>query len=344
MNKRNAIFLVSILIIGVALLYFLRPSQKIQDKPSSNEKQPPLVETTKMVSAALVKPQPSSRVVTQSVSSNDAAVMEYLQKTKADLQYDGKQPINFYGRVLDESNNPVSGASISFSWRNLSPNEHDVSVASDGNGFFSLISQTGNRLEVTVGKEGYYSSGNARYSAYEYANPALGLFAPDPNNPVIFRLRKKGVGADLIHGVKLLGSRIDGTISYVDLTDGKNKLTPPGDLTVQFIRSPKNADRKFDWSFTLGAVDGGLIESTNEFMFLAPEEGYQSTFQISHAATDPNWIEQEKHKFYVKSQDGKHYARIEINIIPDYGKNAAYDLKWDLNPNGSRNLEPKSSN
>jgi hypothetical protein len=42
----------------------------------------------------------------------------------------------------------------------------------------------------------------------------------------------------------------------------------------------------------------------------------------------------------MKSQNGQHYARIEITIIPDYSQNAAYDLEWYLNPNGSRNLEP----
>ena len=52
-------------------------------------------------------------------------------------------------------------------------------------------------------------------------------------------------------------------------------------------------------------------------MFLAPVGGYQPTFQISHRINDPDWTGQEKHKFFIKSQDGQHY----------------------VNPNGSPNLE-----
>jgi hypothetical protein len=157
-----------------------------------------------------------------------------------------------------------------------------------------------------------------------------------PTNP---ELRKRAQAAQLIHGLKLFGSRVDGTLSYVDLTTAKAALTPPGDLTVQCIRSERNADKRFDWTFTLGVPGGGLIESTNEFMFLAPDGGYQPSFQISHRINGPDWTGQEKHKFFVKSQDGQHYARIQITIMPDYGQNAAYDLEWYLNPNGSPNLE-----
>jgi hypothetical protein len=236
----------------------------------------------------------------------------------------------------------VANAVVHFEWNDISAKgTSDANTVSDGNGFFSLTGRNGKRLYVDVGKEGYYSSGHSRGGAFEYANPADGLFKPDQNNPVVFYLRKKGQGEELIQGLKLFGSRIEGTPSYVDLTEGKNSLTPPGDFTVQCTRSERNADRKFDWTFTLGAVGGGLIESTDEFMFLAPEEGYQPAFEIGHKASDPDWVGQEKHKLFIKSQDGKHYARIEITIMPGYSDKAAYDLKWTLNPNGSRNLEPK---
>ena len=270
----------------------------------------------------------------------DSAVKEYVEKSMADPQYDWKQPVNFYGLVLDDSNTPVEDANIHFSLNDLSEKgTSKFDIKSDANGFFSLTDRRGKYLYVTIGKSGYYDSHQS--GGYEYANPADGLFTPDPNRPVVFHLRKKGEGADLIHGLKILGSRIDGTLSYVDLTEGKNSLTPPGDLTVQCTRSEIGKDKKFDWTFKLGAPDGGLIESTDEFMFLAPEDGYQPIYQISHKVSDSDWVAGEKHKFYVKSQDGKHYSRIEINIIPDYNQNAAYDLKWDLNPNSSRNLEPK---
>src|SRR5206468_3880099 len=83
-------------------------------------------------------------------------------------------------------------------------------------GFFS-IHQTGKRISITVSKEGFYTPPSERLRSYEYANPGDGLFTPDPANPVVFHLRKKGAGADLItsqYGVKsYFGVRLplDGT-------------------------------------------------------------------------------------------------------------------------------------
>ena len=267
-----------------------------------------------------------------------AADWQYYQNNKADPLYDWKQPINFYGMVLDENDQPVTGASADFKWTDLSPDgTSEYHTTSDSLGFFSMLNQKGKRLSVSVSKSGYYSAADARLASFEYANPADGLFTPDPNSPVPFHLRKKGEAAQLIHGLKLFGSRVDGTLSYVDLTAAKNGLTPPGDLTVKCNRSGRMENGKFDWVFTVSVPAGGLIESTDEFMFLAPEEGYQSSFEVGHKATDSDWVGQEKRKFYLKSRG--HYARVELTMIPNYNENAAYDLEWFLNTNGSRNLE-----
>ncbi|MDE3100300.1 MAG: carboxypeptidase regulatory-like domain-containing protein [Verrucomicrobiota bacterium] len=174
------------------------------------------------------------------------AVRLYMQHKAIDPQWDWKQPINFWGRVLDESNNPVTGASVHFMWNDLSATgTSEADTESDRNGFFSLTGKKGKRLYVTVAKNGYYTSSDSRGRAFEYANPFDGRFTPDPNNPVIFHLRKEGVGAELVVGSEFLGSRIDGTLSYVDLTTGKNSLAPPGDLTVRFTRDLQNTGKKW---------------------------------------------------------------------------------------------------
>jgi hypothetical protein len=343
MNRKVVFILVVAIATIISLLWWHKRRPPPSDQLVSVTNSPTarstfLGRTTSVPSQNQTPSQPTSSAKT----TGTITVEDYVKRSIEDPQYDWKQPVNFYGRVVDENNTPVADAGVHFEWNDISEKgTSDADTVSDANGFFSLKDRRGKRLYVDVGKAGYYSSGDARNATFEYANPADGLFTPDPNRPVVFHLRKKGIGADLIHGLKLLGSRIDGTLSYVDLSEGKNSLTPPGDLTVQCTRSAIGKDKKFDWTFTLGAPDGGLIESTDEFMLLAPEDGYQPTYQISHKVGDPDWVAGEKHKFYVKSQGGKHYARIEITIIPDYGQNAAYDLKWDLNPNDSRNLEPK---
>ena len=46
--------------------------------------------------------------------------MRYVQNVRAHPAYDWKQPINFYGRVLDESNAPVANAHAHFEWNDIS--------------------------------------------------------------------------------------------------------------------------------------------------------------------------------------------------------------------------------
>ena len=125
-------------------------------------------------------------------------VVDYVRKSTADPQYDWKQPINFYGKVVDDNSAPLSGATIDFKWNDLSMEGTSASqTVSDAEGYFSLLDRTGKRLYVQVHKDGYYTSRQSGI-AFEYANPADGLFTPDSNNPVVFHLRKKGAGVDLV--------------------------------------------------------------------------------------------------------------------------------------------------
>jgi len=149
------------------------------------------------ISAQKLSIQPPNTPAGNSVIA--PAVMEYVRRIKADPQYDWKQPVNFYGRVVDENNVAVADANIHFKLNDLSQKgTSDWDLTSDSNGGFSLTNKKGKYLYVTVGKQGYYSSDNSVGSGFEYANPANGLFTPDAGNPVVFHLRKKGVGADLI--------------------------------------------------------------------------------------------------------------------------------------------------
>ncbi len=54
------------------------------------------------------------------------------------------RPINFYGEVLDESNQPVSGANVDFEWKGfLIRGTRVADVLSGQGGLFSLTNKTG---------------------------------------------------------------------------------------------------------------------------------------------------------------------------------------------------------
>src|SRR6266478_6695400 len=72
-------------------------------------------------------------------AADAARLREYLRNIAADSNWDWKQPINFWGNVVDESNAPVAGASVHFSWNDLSADGTSTSSTnSDANGLFSL--------------------------------------------------------------------------------------------------------------------------------------------------------------------------------------------------------------
>ena len=270
--------------------------------------------------------------------------MEYIRNIKADPEYDWKQPINFWGRVVDESNNPVVNANAHFQWTDLSSNgTSQANVKSDGNGFFSLTGQHGKRLVVTVDTDGYYSSGNSRGAAFEYANPADGLFTPDPNNPVTFVLRKKGVGVDLItsqHGMKQdlhVVPPSNGSPVLIDFFD--HKIGNDGQLKIEGWKGSKDfKTAQNNWGFRLTVSNGGLIQEHDEFPFEAPDTGYQSVIEWHFADGTSDWQGGINEKFYIKFGNPPRYGIITV-------KTTAFSpgvyLGYAINPTGSRNLEPK---
>ncbi len=147
-----------------------------------------------------------------------------MQKVKQDPNFDWKQPITFYGKVIDQNEQSVANADVHFVWTDLSQNgTSEVDSKSDVRGDFSLTDKTGKRLSVTVSKDGYYTPKTEASSSFEYANPSGGLFVRNMANPVFFHLYKKGRPEDLIHGLKLFGINAEGAPLYPKFGRRKGK-------------------------------------------------------------------------------------------------------------------------
>ncbi len=270
-------------------------------------------------------------------------VEEYVKRSMADPQYDWKQPINFYGRVVDESNEPVVAANIHFTWNDISEKgTSDTDLKSDNDGLFSLTGRRGKAISVTASKDGYYTYPSERLSSFEYANPADGLFTPDPNNPVVFHLRKKGVGVDLIsseYGVKPhfgIPVPLDGTPVQADLLERK---VGQGELTLSQVKPDyKHWKQATNWSFRMDLPSGGFVVQNEEFPFTAPEEGYQPVLEFNFHREQPDWKINLQNNYYIKFGNPPRYGRIHLETSIDM---AGARLTYVINPDGSRNLEPK---
>lgn len=338
MNKRY--FLVLVVCFGLGVAWWLFTHQSSKTSPPAVQQ--PLATNTGVQTAQ--KQQTSSQPAFTSKPATPDAVREFVLKTMADHQYEWKQPINFYGRVVDESNEPLANASVHFEWNDISvKGTSDADTVSDGNGFFSLTDRRGKRLYVDVGKEGYYSSGNSRGAAFEYANPADGLFTPDQNNPVVFHLRKKGAGVDLIISQNGMSTQLrispptNGSAVFLDFYN--QKIGDVGQLKIEGWKEPKDfTTGENNWGLRLTVPDGGLTGNSDEFSFEAPDTGYESVLEWHFTNGQPDWCGFLKTNFYVQFGNPPRYGKITVETLA-FSK--AVFLDFAINPDGSRNLEPK---
>jgi hypothetical protein len=153
---------------------------------------------------------------------------------------------------------------------------------------------------------------------------------------------KEGVKEPLVEGSKVFGIDADGRVYTLNLLDGKKvEGAADGDLRVSIVRprGVKYRD-KYQWSFVIEGVGGGLLETDDEFMYLAPESGYKSKFETQLDPGDPAWAPLVKKQFFIRSRGGQVYGRIQVEVHAIYNVHSAIEINYAINPTGSRNLQP----
>jgi len=342
---RKSIWIACVVVLAVCLLLLFKvtqrqknvspmPSETPTNQPSQPEP-PKVVENRQTANTSQPSrlPPPAASIV-QILSSTNSVAAKRLALWQA--------PIEFYGRVVDENSNAISGVNVHFSWYEIpsETGERTADTRSDSEGLFSLHGKHGPSLSVGFGKEGYYSSHRGEVT-YNYA---LGpdILSPDPQNPVVFFLRKKGKGEALITTdypgfAKIAQLHHDGTPVEIDVFNGTQAPAGSGQLKLEFWRAITNQNANvFDWKCQLTVPGGGLVETPEEFAFQAPEGGYQSPVVIDMPATNENWQGEIRSKYYMQLPDGK-YGRIDFYLLP---RNGVFTVQSAINPTGSRNLEP----
>ncbi len=353
--KDRSLLVVVLLVAVVAVLVWLLLPREVATSPGETS-EPTAEGTATSRSQTSVQPeagrqaaQPvARRRAATSKASADEAVRDYVANKLADPEYDWKQPINFYGRAVDENEQPVEGASADFKWTDLSTNgTSEYQTVSDAAGLFAMENQKGKRLSVTVSKAGYYSAGDARLASFEYANPADGLFTPDANRPVIFHLRKKGETEPLVvmrgnlnvPGVgKKFALPTNGVPVGIDLLRGKT-VTTGGPVEVQcwIANEGGRFNEPYDWQYKISVPGGGISPATNEFNFEAPVEGYLPDVAVEvRRNLERGWVNKTEGNFFLRLADGK-YALMKFTIYA--GRNPFCLIESFVNPSGSRHLE-----
>lgn len=107
--------------------------------------------------------------------------------SEVDANFAYKRRIVFYGKVVDEQENPVPGVKVVATIQGLHGLK-DLELSSDAAGLFQIEGERGKDITIDMDKPGY-RRGPKSYGTFEYAEFYSERFhQADPNNPVVFVL------------------------------------------------------------------------------------------------------------------------------------------------------------
>jgi len=338
MNKRDLfLILLGAGIAAIAVLWWSR-SSPLPPTPQTPviAKQP--VTSPTLTPSGIAQATPTGRQISgETPELSDPRWKERDVKRRIDPQYEWKMPINFFGRVVDENEQPVPRATIVAQWSDLSPKgATDETCLSDDRGFFSITAKTGRGITIRVSKEGYYTPKQQQisfdYAAFWEAN----YHRPDAHSPVVFHLRKKNQSEVLSSGEIRPTIPPNGTPVRFDLLNG-GRVSPNGQLEIAAMTNTEQyPPRIFDWKATISVPGGGLIEHNSEFPFEAPETGYQQTVEFDMRTDAPDWKRLIEKSYFIKFGSPPKYGRIQVGLN---GASQMASVTYWVNPTGSRTLE-----
>lgn len=263
-------------------------------------------------------------------------------------------PIVFYGKVIDQNNQPVEGVRVAAFYNRWSvsglveqrPGRMTNYFSSDGKGQFEVKGIRGSSMTIQLEKEGYELAPHSRMS-FAFDPGALERYVPDLANPVVYHMWKR-LGAAELEGLSF-ESMIpsDGqSIWIAEKSDKGSRAELPDAILKLTVNRERRmvtfADKSpYKWNFEIDMLGGGIQKTDDLFLYQAPETGYNPILTVLHEASDPNWIREQTFIFYFKTNKNK-YGRGEIFVSNWENESEVYcrmSITW--NPDGSRNLEPK---
>jgi len=355
--RRKALILAAVLLVLLAMFWLWRRQTTPRQETAS---------TQAATSSVASKPERSTTGGAQSSSASTSqqpsipATRKPNPELKRTFETLNHNPIEFYGRALDQSGAPVAGAEVTGSVlynTGTASGRKVASTTTDANGYFQFARMEGQSLGIDLKKSGYEFNPRNTLFWYSYFEADHKRHQPDSRNPVIFTLWKKQAAEPLVHYDTDHDIPADGTPIRVNLATGQIG-GQDADLIVTVSRTPlrmRYGEQGFAWTAAVEVVDGGLIRAgQRDYYNLAPESGYVPRFEFTQEAQNVRAAQDEKIKwtwaravsdeFFISSHSGKNFARVSLRIMANADRKEGDNIAavrttvW-LNPNGSRNLE-----
>lgn len=346
MKRKIGLALVAVFAVLVGIWLWRPTSQPDSGKQSGGTRATPpkadRLQSAAVASAAQTAiPQPRLFKATRypPETAEEKAMWEWwTAMDKVDPKFQWKMPIEFYGKVVDQFGESVSGATIRLTWTAID-DSHQTEILSGADGRFEFTGIRGKGLDASIRKEGYLPTGHSK-GWFEYAAFFDEKFhVPSRENPVVFRLQKLTGAEPMLKFIT--NAEVDVGPSPVVLNVETGKLGTDGDLSFSILTGAKGQYGP-DFTITLTAVNGAAFAfSEEEFMSNAPEAGYQTAAVFNKLASAPNYNRVQPYRLYVKTRSGKYAAvtgEITIREGLSDGKAGFHAIVYH-NPSGSRNLE-----
>ena len=247
---------------------------------------------------------------------------------KHDPEFQWKTPLNFYGRVIDQHGLPVAGARVALEWTNLDgvPKRNRTT---DQDGRFTLSGETGKRLSVNIGADGY-KGGSSSNQSFEYSAFWEPIYhVPNKDSPVLFRLWKLENAEPMYFWDGYQRMSVDGHKFWFDTKTGKFGST--GDIAFSTRRGATYGPRQFDWTLTVDAAPGsGIAVRNEELMFEAPDAGDSPAHRVFAARSEATWAcsRRSTHRYFLA-------AGVIVNFIRSVlrSNSTSYSCPAFISPN-----------
>jgi hypothetical protein len=254
-------------------------------------------------------------------------------------------PVAFYGKVIDQDGNPISGASIKgevLHVKVLVPAPFGaadeivpIDQTTDAKGQFVINNVSGRSFDLdSIQRNGYEVEPDN--CPHDFA-PTSGTF----DDPVIFKMWSTNIHESLITRKCAFKIVPDGRPYFINLMAGTISESGTGDLKVWIQYTNHVVPSQFyNWSAGIDVINGGLQDASDYAMWMAPADGYMPSFQESGQIRGNQTGQIEDRRFYLQLQNGNEYGHMTINLIAPYnlGIPGLVRLSYSINPSGSRIL------
>jgi hypothetical protein len=252
--------------------------------------------------------------------------------------------IDFYGRVIDQDNNPVAGVIITYDLGGLylAPGTGFGEITTNEKGEFNI--DDGRGLDIyfrNMSKPGYQYqfSNDGGTSVPFYTINNLEWDKTSKKNPYVFTLWRIDRYPEVVKSrgnIEAKPEEKDHTLDFMDRTKPLVlKGLQEGDLQITIDKAKLNENG----IVKISALNGGLQETDDLYPFRAPANGYIPTveYKLVYRSHFKDFDELFK-KFYFTSRNGEVYGYVEMEVKPNWNDNYAVFLQYVVNKEKGRDL------